>query len=344
MKTHRRLLLRHVRKLAVVAGCALGVQVALADLDPDDLLAYWDFDTVGAHTDLTEGNGKTSPDARDLTDVRNGTFSDASGRTGAAGDYGLDLSGSGSSARTSAGTHFDDIVTNDTFTITWWQFNRQFKNSSAYWVSMVDGANANRGIQSHFPWGNQILYLDQSGCCGGDTRLQVGGNLSTLNVWEHCAVVKTATDRKIYLNGVEVATTAAAAQVQTQLNGFITLGAQGGNGTQNGNNMNVILDDFAVFRVGLTAAEIASLADGSKNPAELTFVSADGDLLNDPFEQLIIDADPGDAITNLAEVLEGDDFDGDGLTNLEEQTAKTDPVNPDSDGDNINDGDEVSGK
>ncbi|NIP92888.1 MAG: hypothetical protein GWO24_05260, partial [Akkermansiaceae bacterium] len=78
---------------------------------------------------------------------------------------------------------------------------------------------------------------------------------------------------------------------------------------------------------------------GDNNPilqaviVHIAFVSEDGDDLNDPFEQRIIDADDGDTIETLEDVLEGDDFDNDGLTNLEEQEGGTDPTNPDTDDD-----------
>ena len=52
----------------------------------------------------------------------------------------------------------------------------------------------------------------------------------------------------------------------------------------------------------------------------------DSDGLLDSYEQTIIDADLGDAIDSLDDVLPGDDFDGDGRTNLEEQNDGTDPI------------------
>jgi hypothetical protein len=52
----------------------------------------------------------------------------------------------------------------------------------------------------------------------------------------------------------------------------------------------------------------------------------DSDGLLDSYEQTIIDADLGDAIDGLDDVLPGDDFDGDGRTNLQEQNEGTDPI------------------
>ncbi|WP_372682051.1 LamG-like jellyroll fold domain-containing protein, partial [Desulfosarcina sp.] len=72
------------------------------------------------------------------------------------------------------------------------------------------------------------------------------------------------------------------------------------------------------------------------------FVDVDFDGLPDDWEQQIVDADPGDGITSIADVLPGDDFDGDGLTNTDEWGAGTDPTNTDTDGDGRNDGREVA--
>ena len=69
---------------------------------------------------------------------------------------------------------------------------------------------------------------------------------------------------------------------------------------------------------------------------------ADGDDLADAFEQAIIDADPGDAINTIEDVLPGDDFDNDGSSNAEEQDRSTNPVAADSDGDGLPDGVETN--
>ncbi len=55
---------------------------------------------------------------------------------------------------------------------------------------------------------------------------------------------------------------------------------------------------------------------------------SDDDGMWDPFELFIIEADSGDTLTTLADVLPGDDFDGDGWTNLDEFNDDTDPTDP----------------
>ena len=58
----------------------------------------------------------------------------------------------------------------------------------------------------------------------------------------------------------------------------------------------------------------------------------DVDGMGDSFEQLIIDADSGDTITTLADVLPDDDFDGDGFANQIEHFMGLDPLINDGDG------------
>lgn len=353
MKTNCRKTLRHVRRLSVVAGCALGVQAASAQYTPADLLGYWDFDTPG------DVGLSTAGIAGDMSLVgATAQTSDAGGRTGAAGDYGIDFiaHNNGASAKTAAGPHFNDLETGGNFTITFWQWNRQQASNSSFWMHSPPAGANQRGIQAHVPWGNGTVFFDQSGCCNGNQRLTVGGQVQ-LNTWQHWAFVRDVANnqRRIVLNGTTVAT-AAAGEVPQMFDGILTLGAEGPN---NANSLNGILDDFAVFRVALTDADLATVA--ADGPTAVTYVDnlpdndppgvgpEDGNGLDDGVDQAIIDADPGDLIVTHADVLPGDDFDNDGLTNLEEagndvtEGTGTDPVDDDSDDDTLIDGDEVNG-
>jgi hypothetical protein len=75
----------------------------------------------------------------------------------------------------------------------------------------------------------------------------------------------------------------------------------------------------------------------------------DGDGLPDMYEQTIIDADPGDAVATLADVMGTGvspavtDFDDDGLNDADEYNELTNPLDPDSDNDGLHDGPEVNG-
>ena len=70
---------------------------------------------------------------------------------------------------------------------------------------------------------------------------------------------------------------------------------------------------------------------------------SDLDGLPDAWEQQIVDADPGDSIQDVTDVLPGDDFDGDGLSNQEEFNNSTSPLTIDSDNDGWSDLQEIQG-
>jgi hypothetical protein len=74
----------------------------------------------------------------------------------------------------------------------------------------------------------------------------------------------------------------------------------------------------------------------------LSTSDSDSDGMPDAFEQIIIDADPDDVITTIADVLPGDDFDNDLSTNLDEFLRGTLAEDPDTDGDNLLDGVETN--
>ena len=74
----------------------------------------------------------------------------------------------------------------------------------------------------------------------------------------------------------------------------------------------------------------------------------DADGLPDPYEQQIIDADPGDAVDGLDDVAGPNDaptttdFDADGASDADEFANGTNPLDPDSDEDGVQDGDETN--
>lgn len=69
----------------------------------------------------------------------------------------------------------------------------------------------------------------------------------------------------------------------------------------------------------------------------------DGDGLTDSFEVFKIGTNPTTADTDGNNVTDADeDLDADGLTNLQEQSSSTDPLDPDTDGDTLNDGYEIN--
>lgn len=73
------------------------------------------------------------------------------------------------------------------------------------------------------------------------------------------------------------------------------------------------------------------------NPTDSSDGDSDLDGMSDLFEWVIVEFNPSDSITTLAEVLPNDDFDVDGANNLAEFNAHTDPTEPDTDWDGMGD-------
>ena len=111
---------------------------------------------------------------------------------------------------------------------------------------------AGRGIFSHCTWDNNIVYFDQGGCCGSDTRTNVAsGGSQTWNIWTFRRFTGSST-RSISKNGTTLITNTAAAANINLSSTAVDLG-----GTNEGSNWNARLGGFIVYNRGLSDDEIA---------------------------------------------------------------------------------------
>ncbi|MEE3179362.1 MAG: LamG-like jellyroll fold domain-containing protein, partial [Verrucomicrobiota bacterium] len=302
------------------------------------LLAYWNFE---GQTEDQSGNGA------DTTLIGPAVLSSVGdGHLGNGQSLDLGANQNGAAVVTEPGTYFDSAFENNAMAVSFWQFNTQIGNSSAFWVhSPAADPNDARGFQAHTPWSDGTIFFDQSGCCAPSQRLTVGG-LVTVNQWQHFVFQRDdAGNREIWVDGV-LAASGGGAEALDAFNGILTIGAD----PVLNNSFSGLIDDIAVYDDALTPDQIASLAEGSLRPSGLIIPPADTDAdgLPDAFEQRIIDADVNDGVDGLDDVAGPDDapvtsdFDNDGSSDAEEYAARTDPLDADSDDDGSSDGNEAT--
>ena len=110
----------------------------------------------------------------------------------------------------------------------------------------------NRGIFSHCTWDNNLIYFDQGGCCGSDTRTNVAsGGSQTWNIWTFRRFTGSST-RSISKNGTTLITNTAAAANINLSSTAVDLGAV----ANEGSNWNARLGGFIVYNRGLSDDEI----------------------------------------------------------------------------------------
>ena len=112
-----------------------------------------------------------------------------------------------------------------------------------------------RGIFSHCTWSDNVVYFDQGGCCGSDTRTNVAsGGSQTWNIWTFRRVTSSST-RSISKNGTTLVTNTAAAANIDLSSTAVDLGSSDDYGG-NSSSWNAKLGGFIVYNRGLSDGEI----------------------------------------------------------------------------------------
>ena len=205
---------------------------------------------------------------------------DQGGRTGTAGDFGLDTGVSAGVGYVPDATFLNAATADDTLTIAFWQQLRSVVASSSIWANSTSSPSANRGFQAHVPWSDSTIYFDTAGCCAaGITR--INANISTFpdytgdatwwQQWHHFAFVKDGTAKRIYING-KLFLEGLGDPLPTDFTTFV----MGGGSTITENRINGLLDDMAIYNGALTEANALALAGGAA-PSSITGLIAHWD-------------------------------------------------------------------
>ena len=205
------------------------------------LIAYWPFD--GDLVDKVAG----------LEGEAQGTVEDTDGVLSGAVDLGSDQNWIKVDAEDGWLAPASD---EDAMSISLWQKLNVVRNSSTFWVRAESAPSNARNFQAHIPWGNNNIYFDTAGCCGGgDTRIVKLAEIDFLE-WHHFVFVKDGENKSIYIDGElfhEGVNTAPLFDDWTYL-------AIGSSGT--GDFAAAIVDEFGVWGRAITADEVASIYNG----------------------------------------------------------------------------------
>ncbi len=216
------------------------------------------LDSVGEYPGLITG-------AADYT-------GDGGGRSGEAGDYGMDMTPAGGSVVVTQFDYLKDAFANDELTVVFWQKKHTVSNSSSVWITSASAGSGNRGFQAHTPWGNNQIFFDTQGCCAVPNQ-RLNGAIADFpdyqddtfwtENWHLHSYTKQKDFKEIRIDGELFLDSVDADPLTSDVTGLF-IGSDGALG----NNDLSIFDDFAIFSKALSESDLKAIA-GGKSPADL---------------------------------------------------------------------------
>ena len=279
--------------LVSVSGVTDGA-LAKNEMDPalaivsitTNLLAYWPFndaDNTEIAVDVASGISG---------EILNASYTpDGEGASGDDGDFGMDFGtdNGGQYVFVEDASFLNASAASNQMSVSFWQKNYATGNSSSYWMFSPGVNGSGRGNQAHVPWGNGQIYHDTEGCCGGGTE-RINAPIANFEDfyddffldWHHYTFIKNGDQKEIWIDG-KLFHSGTNSEDFTPRFESMTIGSA----TNGGNSSQTVMDDFAVFAVGLTEEEVGTLADGG-SPLDLAVP------LSEPLE-LVTDLTSGEA-------------------------------------------------
>jgi len=290
-----------------------------------DLIAWWNFDTVGSGLSIDSHAGNVGVLLNGAQYSTPGT-----GRTGTGTDRAMLFGNDRHRMRVPDATFLNAAGATNQITIAFWQNIGEQRNQTTFFA-VSPSVPGQRGLLSHSPWSDGTIYWDTGGCCDGTlnrTASNPGG--VALGTWNHIALVKDGDLKLIYFNGTEITGgfNLNTAPIPSDFTEMII-----GNNVNQTEAVSGFLDDFAIYKRALTAAEVTRLATGDSPGSLVGSNDTDSDGLPDAWELRFA--------ANLT-VMDGTgDLDSDGLPNANEFARGTKPNTNDTDGDGALDGAET---
>ena len=195
------------------------------------------------------------------------------GRTGAAGDFAVDM---GNAPANNAKIFADDsalltslrgAMQNDVMSFSIWIKRRNIASSSVFWLNSPTAPNSGRAFQIHSPYSDNTIYFDTGGASSSAARLSTN-ILTTLgdvsywtNAWRHVVAIKNGGAKQIWIDGQLIAEqTSGAANVSgyNDVN-WLILGAASPDSLV----MNGLLDDFSAYSSALSPSDVSAFFHGT---------------------------------------------------------------------------------
>ncbi len=182
------------------------------------------------------------------------------------------------------------IPIDNQFTVAFWAFG--YDGLGNNWGFFATGGGANRVAGSHTPWGNGQLYFDSADASGAWQSERINAPMDAglaTGVWTHYAFTKNADtgDKHIYVNGELFLSGTGAVGPVADITEFII-----GAGPNGANQYLGVIDDFQLYDVALTQAEIQVAMVGVSR--ELASVPTPEDSQIDVLRNVILSWTPGE--------------------------------------------------
>lgn len=295
---------------------------------PADLVGYWKLD--GDFTD-SSGNGNDGTMLGNVTYDPDAPAAIGGGQSaafdGVPGTYGSINNGAGGIA----------LTANPSYTISMWVKGDGTLNSDdrVFSEGQTFAANPlfNMGTHNASADGRLSTYIRN-----GEVYGHAYSNGSPFdNTWHHIAFVSENKVARLYIDGVF-----DREHDYTAIPDFTPDTTTIGGILRDTDCCNFLgsIDEVSVWDNALSEGEVNLLAVGT--PADELDLDADNDGLIDGWERFYGLATDDDGSTNIDNGPDGDP-DNDNSTNAEEFANRTSPINPDTDGDGIDDGNEDGG-
>jgi len=310
------------------AICILLAAAQLSSLQTSraSLLTYWKFDEAAGSLVAADSANDNDASLLNFDGNADSDFDPAGGKFGGA----LHFDG------------IDDVINN----VTGFQPGGNFTYAYFFKPDEIDyGVGHPRDDHAY---SNARPHFSFSRDDGGDGRLgmyatfdvdtQVKSTTDTWanTAWHFVAFTYDGANFSCYVNGELEETIPVTGAHAVQGDGRFDFG---GNPANLNSSFDGLMDELSVWDEALTVADLAFInSNGVQAFLDVRATDSDVDGLPDFYEQIIIDADPDDAIETVADVLPEGDFDNDGSDNEQELDNDTDPTDSDSDDDGLLDG------